>query len=280
MVCSSVMADSNHKPIGDDIKNVPIFDAHIHYKEPAWGPYPPEAVIKLMDKTGVAMALVSSTPDQGTIKLWKYAPNRVVPELRPYKKGAGSSDWMKAEGMIDYLNERLDSYPHEGLGEFHVHYIDPDDIPMLRAVAKMAVERDIPIHVHSGAAPVEMFFEFEPELTIIWAHAGMSEPARVVMRMMNKYPKMYADTSYREDEILYNGKITAAWRKIIEKHYLRLMVGSDTWVNDQWDDYEYLIGLNREWLSHFPREIAERIAYKNAEELFDRKISMDQIGTR
>ena len=53
--------------IGPAIRDVPIFDAHIHYKEPAWGPYPVKTVIEMMDRSGVAMALVSSTPDEGTI---------------------------------------------------------------------------------------------------------------------------------------------------------------------------------------------------------------------
>ena len=34
--------------IGPAIRDVPIFDAHIHYKEPAWGPYPVKTVIELM----------------------------------------------------------------------------------------------------------------------------------------------------------------------------------------------------------------------------------------
>lgn len=277
---SPMFADGDGHAIGDAIKDIPIFDAHIHYKEPAWRPYPPRSVIKMMDRNGVAMALVSSTPDEGTIKLWEYAPNRIVPELRPYKKGAGSSDWTKAPDMETYLEDRLAKYPHEGLGEFHVHRIDPSDEPLLRKVAKMALSRNIPIHIHSGADPVDMFFGFEPDLTIIWAHAGMSEPASVVMKTMNRYPNLYADTSFRETDILNQGKIDPEWAEIVKKHQDRLMIGSDTWVNSQWDQYDAIMDLNRRWLSFFPRDIVEKIAYKNAEILFDRKISKDLFGTR
>lgn len=56
------------KPIGKGAETLPIFDAHVHYKEPAWAPYPPGTVLELTDKSGVAMALVSSTPGEGTIK--------------------------------------------------------------------------------------------------------------------------------------------------------------------------------------------------------------------
>lgn len=266
--------------IGTGIRDVPIFDAHIHYKEPAWGPYPVKTVIELMDRSGVAMALVSSTPDEGTIKLWEYAPRRIVPELRPYHGDSGSSNWTKSAGMLSYIRGRLAKYPHEGIGEFHIHNLDPDDRPLLAEIARMAKARNIIIHVHSGAAPVRLLYELEPALTILWAHAGMSEPPGVVGPMLDTHKTLYADTSYRENDILRGDTIDPAWLEIINRHSDRLMVGTDTWVNSQWDDYEGLIALNRAWLAKLPRPIAERIAYKNAANLFKRRISRDLLGKR
>lgn len=278
---SIVRADSGQETIGEAIKDVPIFDAHIHYKEPAWGPYPVKSVIELMDRNGVAMGLVSSTPDEGTIMLWEYAPNRIVPELRPYHGSAGSSNWTKAPGMEEYLEERLAKYPHEGIGEFHIHNLDPTDRPLLMKVTQMAKTRSIPIHIHSDADPVHLLYELEPDLTIIWAHAGMSEPADVVEEMLETYPTLYADTSYRERDILASSdRIDPDWMRVITRFSNRLMVGTDTWVNGQWDNYSELIALNRQWLSLLPRETAEQIAYKTAEKLFNRKVSMQQLGTR
>jgi len=267
--------------IGHAIRDVPIFDAHMHYKQEAWAPYPVRTVIELMDKNGVAMALVSSTPDAGTIKLLEYAPARIVPEIRPYRGDIGSSNWMKSEGVLDYIRQRLGNYPHRGIGEFHVHTLDPADRPPLKAVARMARERNIPVHIHSGAEPVRLFFEMEPELTVIWAHAGMSEPADVVGAMFDAYPKLYADTSYREGDILTaDGTIAPAWRDVIMRHPDRLMVGTDTWVNSQWDGYGELVELNRSWLAKLPRAVAERIAYRNAARLFGRTVSRDLLGSR
>lgn len=276
-----VQAHDDKAPIGEAIKSVPIFDAHIHYKQPAWGPYPPATVIEMMDRSGVAMALVSSTPDSGTIRLWKFAKNRIVPELRPYHGTVGSSNWTKAPDILKYMRERLDAYPHEGIGEFHIHTIDTKDEPLLSAVAQMAKARGIVIHIHSGAEPVRLFYRLEPSLTIIWAHAGMTEPAKVVGEMMAAYPTLYADTSYRENDILQSdGTIDPAWREVIERYATRFMVGSDTWVNSQWDAYSDLIDINRRWLSHFPRKTAELIAYKNAARLFKRKVDRSLIGKR
>ena len=268
------------EPIGDAAKDLPIFDAHIHYKEPAWGPYPPETVIELMDRNGVAMGLVSSTPDQGTILLWEHAPNRIVPELRPYHGTAGSSNWMAAYGMEQYLEQRLELYPHEGLGEFHVRAMAGANEDLLRKVAEMAMERNIPIHIHSDDAPVRFFFEIAPELTIIWAHVGMSSPPEVIGPLMDTHDRLFADTSYRESDILEGDGLDPEWRDLLIRHADRFMIGSDTWVNGQWDDYDGIISMNREWLSHLPFDVAVKIAYQNAENLFDRRIGKDLIGTR
>ena len=52
------------------------------------------------------------------------------------------------------------------------------------------------------------------------------------------------------------------------------MVGSDTWVNQQWLEYDQLITTNRRWLAHLTPETARKIAYQNAQALFD--ITIDQ----
>lgn len=267
------------QPIGAAANDLPIFDAHIHYKEPAWGPYPPKTIIELMDRNGVAMGLVSSTPDQGTIMLWEHAPNRIVPELRPYHGDAGSSNWMAAHGMDKYLRQRLELYPHEGIGEFHVRATAGMNEALLAKVAEMALERGIPIHIHSDDAPVRFFFEIAPELTIIWAHVGMSSPPEVIGPLMDKHDRLFADTSYRESDILDGDGLDPEWRDLLVRHADRFMIGSDTWVNGQWASYDGIIGMNREWLSHLPRDVAEKIAFKNAEKLFNRSVTMDLIGT-
>ena len=44
--------------------------------------------------------------------------------------------------------------------------------------------------------------------------------------------------------------------------------------------YGELIALNRSWLKLLPRDIAEKIAFRNAAKLFKRKISMRLIGKK
>lgn len=277
----TAQADGDQTPIGEAVKDLPIFDAHIHYKEPAWKPYPVESIIELMDRNGVAMGLVSSTPDEGTIMLWEYAPNRIVPELRPYHGTAGSSNWAKSPKMDAYLEKRLNAYPHEGIGEFHIHRLDYSDEPLFREVIKMATDRDIFLHVHSGTEPIRWLYSLDPNVKIIWAHAGLGTRASAVYDLMSDFPNLVADTSLREYDILGSGGgLDPTWKSIVIDFQDRLMVGSDTWVNGQWDDYDAIIDSNRRWLSYLPHDVAEKIAYKNAERLFSRDITMDLIGKR
>ncbi len=277
----SAFAGDDQTPIGDAVEELPIFDAHMHYKEPAWGPYPVEDVIELMDKSGVAMALVSSSPDEGTIMLWEHAPNRIVPELRPYHGSVGSSNWTDFERMADYLRDRLEKYPHEGIGEFHIRSIRMWNEPLFQSIIDMAKELDIYLHVHSDAEPIRWLYGLDPQVKIIWAHAGLGENPKNIYKLMSEFPNLLADTSLREQSILAGiGKLNPIWKKIIFEFHERLMVGSDTWVNGQWDYYEWIIASNRAWLRLLPREIAENIAYKNAERYFDREISIELIGTK
>jgi predicted TIM-barrel fold metal-dependent hydrolase len=281
LLAFNAWADKKADAIGDDVHELPIFDAHMHYKREAWEPLPVGTVLSLMDKSGVAMALVSSTPDEGTIRLWEYAPRRIVPELRPYHDEVGANNWTRAEGVLEYLTGRMEKYPHVGIGEFHIHQVDPEDRRLLKQVAVLAKQNNAVIHIHSGAEPVKVMFELEPSLTVIWAHVGLTEPPEVAEHLFAKYPRLYADTSYRETDILVDGKsLDPAWHRLILKYPDRFMVGSDTWVNLQWANYKELMTANRAWLSKLPRPVAEMIAYKNAEKLFGRKVDGKLIGTR
>ena len=48
----------------------------------------------------------------------------------------------------------------------------------------------------------------------------------------------------------------------------RFLVGSDTWINARWDDYEGLMAQARRWLGDLPPAVARRIAWDNGAALF------------
>src|ERR687886_2708105 len=99
---------------------LPIFDAHIHYSRPDWDAYTPERVLSILAQAGVRRAIVSSTPDDGTLKLYDRAPAGIVPFLRPYRTRDDMSTWTRDASVATYVEQRLARGIYRGIGEFHM----------------------------------------------------------------------------------------------------------------------------------------------------------------
>ena len=52
---------------------LPLFDAHLHYSHDAWERLPPKDAVALMRQAGLKRAMVSSSSDEGTQKLFAEA---------------------------------------------------------------------------------------------------------------------------------------------------------------------------------------------------------------
>ncbi|MCZ6862375.1 MAG: hypothetical protein O7I42_19240, partial [Alphaproteobacteria bacterium] len=48
---------------------LPIFDTHLHYSRPAWQSVAPQNAARKLEAAGVPRALVSSSPDAGSLTL-------------------------------------------------------------------------------------------------------------------------------------------------------------------------------------------------------------------
>src|SRR5438132_1231754 len=122
---------------------LPIFDAHIHYNQDAWEAVPPKEAIALLRKAGLVRALVSSSSDDGTQKLYAEAPDLIIPELRPYRTSGETSTWVRDESIIVHVEERLKKYKYVALGEFHVSGAKAD-LPVVRRIVWLA---ELPVEV-------------------------------------------------------------------------------------------------------------------------------------
>lgn len=247
---------------------LPIIDTHVHYSQPAWSVHGPEAVFRAFDDAGVPCALVSSSPDEGTLTLKQAAPQRVVPILRPYREGIGSSNWFADAATPAYLEERLTRGGYKGIGEFHLFNESAASTPVVRRVVELAVARDIFVHVHSGVGPVRVLLSMDPRLKVLWAHAGMSEPPEVVAEILGRHARVWTEVSFRAGSIGGDGGIDPAWRTLFLRYGERVMIGTDTYVTSRWDEYGRLVDEHRRWLAHLPRATAEQIAWRNAMRLF------------
>ncbi|HLC40098.1 MAG TPA: amidohydrolase family protein [Methylomirabilota bacterium] len=249
-----------------EAQELPIFDTHIHYSRPAWSVYSPEDVLKIFDRAGVRRALVSSTPDDGTLKLYEAAPHRIVPELRPYRERADISSWHSDPTIVPYIEERLRRGIYKGIGEFHL-YGGQTNTPVVRRVTELAVEKGLFLHAHSDEAAIRELFAIESRVKILWAHAGMSSGPAAIGQMLDRYPNLWAELAIRTD-MASGGSLDPEWRALFLRYPDRVMIGTDTWVTSRWEALPGYLNEMRAWLNQLPREVAEKIAFGNAERLF------------
>lgn len=211
-------------------------------------------------------AILSSTPDDGTVTLLEGAPALVVPFLRPYRSSGDAARWTSDASVPAYLESRLSARPYRGIGE--VHLAAPEvTSPVVRRVVALAVERGIYLQVHGDDLAVEELLTLEPRLRILWAHAGVSAcPARVA-RQLERSAALVVELSNRTD-VAPEGRLDASWRAVFLRFSERFLLGTDTWINGQWERYADVQRSQRAWLAQLPREVAERIAFANGERLF------------
>ncbi len=246
--------------------DLPIFDTHIHYSQPDWVVYTPEEILKIFDRAGVRRALVSSTPDDGTLKLYEKVPARIAPELRPYRTRRDMQSWYGDPAVLAYVEERLKRGIYKGIGEFHL-FGGQTNTPVIRRIVELAAEKNLFLHAHSDEAAVEELFALNPEVKILWAHAGMASGPEAIGRLLDRYPTLWAELAIRTD-MAPGGKLDPSWRALFLRHPDRIMVGTDTWVTSRWAELPAYLAQTRAWLRQLPSEVAEKIAFRNAERLF------------
>ncbi|MFQ5955932.1 MAG: amidohydrolase family protein [Kiloniellales bacterium] len=247
---------------------LPVFDTHLHYSRESWATFEPRRVIETLNAAEVPRALVSSTPDDGTMRLYREDADRFVPVLRPYRAGVTPGNWLRDPGTASYVAERLGRGIYRGIGEIHLIDDAAAGAPQVRRLAAMAVQRDIILHVHCGAGPVRALFAIEPRLRILWAHAGFTTPPDEIGELLDRHPRLWAELSFRAHDIAPGGRLDPAWRDLLLRHPDRFMIGTDTYVEPRWAIYGELVDQHRQWLAQLPRAVAEAIAYGNAVRLF------------
>ena len=244
---------------------LPIFDAHVHYSHDAWGMVPPEVALKLVREAGVKRVLVSSSDDDGQQRLVKLAPEVFLPSLRPYRKRGDVSTWARDPTVLPYLEERLAKFKYVAVGEYHIYGADVD-LPVPRRLIELARQYKLVLHSHSDADAIERQFVQWPQARILWAHAGFDSPANV-RAMLKKHRNLWCDLAFRSDHAP-GGKLDSEWRALLVEFPDRFMVGTDTFTPERWPFIVEHARWSRGWMADLPREVAERVAFRNGETLF------------
>jgi len=256
-VLSAAQADNDSEPL-------PIFDAHIHYSDDAWEAFSPDDAIRRLREAGVKRAMVSSSSDEGTQRLYQADPFFVVPSLRPYRKRGELQTWMHDESVIPYLKERLQKYRYAAIGELHVDG-EEANTAVMREVVQLAKQHGLMMHVHSDAQAIKFIFEQDPQARILWAHAGF-EFAETVRELLLLHDNLWADLSFRYD-IFPNGTIMPEWQQVLLDHADRFLLGIDTYTPQRWLQVNEVMQWQRQLLAALPSGVARKIAYQNGERI-------------
>jgi len=249
----------------------PIFDAHLHYNDDAVTRYPVGEVFELFRKNGVRYILANSRPNDGSRALYEAAQRdsslgvSVIPFIRVYRNRDDYGTWFNNPDIYKMIVEEEKRGYYKGIGEFHV-YGKSADTPVMRQIVDFSVARGLVLHAHCDEEALETILAHNPRARVIWAHTGFTTPIARVDELLKKYPALWGELSYRMD-VADERQLSSGWKALFIRHPTRFVVGSDTWVNQRWETYPAIMAGYRGWLGELPKDVAERVAWKNAFEL-------------
>lgn len=246
-----------------------IHDAHIHYSQDIWERMPPAQAVRRLKSENIQRALVSSTPGEGAELLYREDPELIVPLLRPYKSWRHRYVWFNDTDLQTYLLEQLERIPYRGFGEFHVNGKDAESKPIADMIA-LAQERQLVLLAHADLDAMNIILNKAKDCVVIWAHGGFDVPVETLMTLLDKYPKLYIELSFREGMLDFAQQLTPQWKTFLTDYHSRFLVGADTYIPGRWAELSDLTDEIRHWLDQLPDAVTADIARNNFDRLFPR----------
>jgi hypothetical protein len=260
----------------------PLFDAHLHYNDEARAVYPIEEVLARMRRNGVRAILANSRTNEGTAALaaspqTAQAGVTVVPFVRLYRNRADYDNWYRDESIHEMVRSELArgtaAGRFRGLGEFHLYDSANANGPVARKLMALAEDQQLAVLAHVDDAAIDLLMANTPsrgaKVRLIWAHTGIGgAPIARVDQLMARYPLLMGELSYRPGLACEGGKLCPEWRQLLLKYPERFVIGSDTWINQRWEQYDELMRGYRAWLGDLPPQVAAAIAWNNGARLF------------
>ncbi|MFC1903242.1 amidohydrolase family protein [Chloroflexota bacterium] len=268
---------------------IPIIDMHAHCQTGIT----PELMLEEMSKANVTEVVLM--PNQG----YEYDGAKSIALQHPEKFiafiGFQNKQWISQNpGFLKMVDKALadkNGVIFRGLGEVLLrHYAIPDrNAPDIYIPANsknsyqvfsISEKYNLPVTIHMEAEE-KTVYELEavlkdfPKAQIIWAHAGRAE-ASLIDSMLGSYPNLYIDLAGLDPSRPYgternpittqDGLLTTEWKQLLIRYQDRVMTGSDLPFKDLWTKGWYIKSINaqRALLEQLPKDVAEKIAYKNA----------------
>ena len=265
----------------------PLLDAHLHYNvEAVQGPHPISDVLARMQRNGVRAIVANSRPNDGTKALVEArtqtdaAGVTVVPFIRLYRTRADYDNWYRDESIYEMVQAEFTRGtargPYRGIGEFHLYDSRNANGPVARKLMAFAEDKQLAVLAHVDDVAVDLLMANAPskgqKLRLVWAHTGIGgTPVERVEAMLARYPLLMGELSYRPGLTCEGGLLCPEWRALLLRYPDRFLIGSDTWINPRWQQYDELMQGYRRWLGDLPPEVARQIAWDNGAALFGLK---------
>src|SRR5690242_457325 len=250
-------------------QQIEIFDAHLHYNQEPKPFYSLDQVRDVFRRNVITGIVATSKPNKGTHELVdaKWSELKVVPFIRPYRVRNDMQTWFNDPTIFELMKEEYARGYYRGIGEFQI-YGKSAQSDWVKKMVDFAVGRNLYLHAHCDEEALLILFGHNPKAKIIWAHTGFSTPPARVGELMEKYPDLWGELSYRSGIMDAAGKLAPEWQELFARRSDRFLIGSDTWINERWFAYDAIFREYRAWLSQLPPDQAKRIASGNAERLF------------
>lgn len=246
----------------------PVFDAHLHYNKSDTDVISPVELITILEGHHVPRALVTSSPPRHAEKLYRLYPQHIIPFLGVYRQKADKQEWHQDNRLPDYVSRQIEKGIWQGIGELHI-FSTHRHSPVLRQLVKLARQHQLPLLMHADPAVIDTIYETEPDVRVIWAHAGTYPYPDLLQDYLELYPYLYIDLSVRDERIAPDGIISDEWYNLFIRFPDRFLVGVDTYSTLRWEEYDKVINGIRHWLNQLPDDVRRKISYSNAAELLE-----------
>jgi len=285
-----------------DESNVIIADVHMH---PA--SHHPADQLTWMNRNGVKWAGLGTMKDHNIDRFSMIMGERYIPfggqgpmdEIYSQHGSEGVEDKNNTlfESMMEELEADFESGRIKGIGEIFANNRTTNprpgfrrktrvDAPTYRAMLDLVEKYGgaMSMHVQWDQDSIEqlgVLADHNPNGNIIWAHCGNDGSAYDVRKVLKSHLNIYCDLSARskpklsdwvinkrpQAEIFTSYSLNGSWKDLIEEMPNRFMVGTDTKGGSKYDGG--IRAIRNGLLSNLSQETAEKVAYKNAQNLLD-----------